>query len=840
MPDNNIKRLKDHNTPLEERLDILLESLTIEEKLTLFTGKMPPVERLGLEESFLGGEAAHGIQQRNDQEGEDYPPVTTTVFPQPIGMSMSWDKELLRAAGEVAGTEARIISVRQNNGGLSRWAPTVDLERDPRWGRNEEGYGEDPVLTGELAGAYVLGMQGDDPEHNLRIASVLKHFYANNTEDGRVYKDSSVDDRNKYEYYLEVFRRVIKRGHAEGVMAAYNKINGVPGMVNEEIRDILKDKYGVVHAVSDGGAPTLLRTEHHYCEDDAAGIAASIKAGVDMMLEKQEMVDNAVRTAYESGILTEEDINRALRSSMKTRFRLGIFDDKCVNPYAKTGDEEPGSEYSQAVCRELSREAIVLLKNDGVLPISEDTDPSDVLVAGPVSDRWDMDWYCGIPFERSTLKNGVEEVVGTSVDCAECCDRVKLSYEGENGGINIGEYILEDWGENCFCFREALTGMYLAAPYDDGEVKADHASSFEWFPMTVFGIEHLNKEEISLTDWKKRRVKVSADGKLWVSTDKVTDFKPQDREGNEGELMRIRNLKSDGAIPEEARFKYEQVSSSREELRAAAEGKKYIILALGNHPLIKGREGIDRTTLELPGTQEALWRAATELPSVKCGECKVILAVISNYPYALSEADRAVNAVIFSATGSQYMGRAVADALFGRTCPAGRLSQTWPVSEKDLPPIDDYDIIEGGRTYRFMRAKPLYPFGYGLTYTTFKYLRLSAVYNSSEDIIHIHTAICNTGNVCSDEVVEIYGIAPDSNVQKPKCQLVDFGRVRGIRPGELRDVSFTAVPDVFAIYDASRGKKVVEAGEYVIYAGRSCEDECMRVTLTLPELVYDI
>ena len=296
----DINRLRDNSVPMEERLDILLKSLTIEEKFKLFTGRMEAVERLGIKESFLGGEAAHGVQQRNDQAGENtFPPVKTTGFPQPIGMSMSWDKEMLRAAGEVTGTEARVIAKEHDNRGLSRWAPTVDLERDQRWGRNEEGYGEDPVLTGELAGAYVRGMQGDDPENNLRIASVLKHFYANNTEDGRGYKDSVFDERNKYEYYLEVFRHVIKRGHAEGVMTAYNKINGVPGMVNREVQEILKEKYGLVHAVSDGGAPTLLRTEHHYCEDDATGISDSIKAGVDMMLDDPKMVEQAVRTAYE-------------------------------------------------------------------------------------------------------------------------------------------------------------------------------------------------------------------------------------------------------------------------------------------------------------------------------------------------------------------------------------------------------------------------------------------------------------------------------------------------------------------------------------------------------------
>lgn len=832
----NKNAITDSNAAIEERLDILLKSLTLEEKFGLFTGYMGAMENLGIKESFLGGEAAHGVQQRNDQAGEkSFPATKTTVFPQPIGMSMSWDKEMIRAAGEVTGTEARVIAKNHENRGLSRWAPTVDLERDQRWGRNEEGYGEDPVLTGEMAGSYVLGMQGDIPRDHLRIASLLKHFYANNTEDGRAYKDSVFDDRNKYEYYLEVFRRVIMKSHAEGVMTAYNKINGVPGMVNPEVKDILKEKYGLVHAVSDGGAPTLLRTEHHYSDDDAVGISDSIKAGVDMMLDNPVMVEKAVRTAYEKGMLTEEDIDNAIRNSMKTRLRLGIFDDTCTNPYAKVEDSDLGSEYSQAVCRELSRESIVLLKNDGALPLSDKTAASDILLAGPMSDRWDLDWYSGIPFERSTLKNGIDAVLGENTDCTECCDRVVLSFDNSGSEISLGEYILEDWGENCLSFRDTETGMYLRSPIEGGEIKADKDTPFEWFPTTVFGIEDVGNGEISLIDWKNRRV-MYKEGMLLTYN--------SEEEGpdsiNEGALMRAKNKRPDDTVYPESRFKLKILSRAEDDLKEAAKGKKYIILAFGNQPLVKAREGVDRTTLALPDTQEKLWKTAVELPSVKSGECKVIIVMLANYPYAIGEAEGAVNGVLLSASGSQYMGRAIADALFGKTAPAGRLAQTWPVSEADLPPIDDYDIIGSGRTYRFMEAKPLYPFGYGLTYTTFKYIKLTAVYDREKGQLRIHTAILNTGDVISDEVVEIYGIAPKSKIKKPKCQLVDFARLKGIRPGELREAEFAVCPDVLAIYDENRKKRVVDVGEYVIFAGTSSADEAIRVQLSLPEIVYEL
>ena len=205
-----------------ERIDWLLKAMTVEEKLGYLASFSPDLPRLGIPGVSVGGEAAHGVEGRNDQNGLGKPDVTTS-FPQPIGMSASWDPELIKQAGEVTGIEARVVWHRHQGHGLSRWAPTVDLERDPRWGRNEEGYGEDPVLTGKMAGAYIQGMQGDDPKY-LRCASTLKHFYGNNTEVGRGWKNSSIDPRNKYELYLEPFRRCIEDGGAEGIMTAYNKI----------------------------------------------------------------------------------------------------------------------------------------------------------------------------------------------------------------------------------------------------------------------------------------------------------------------------------------------------------------------------------------------------------------------------------------------------------------------------------------------------------------------------------------------------------------------------------------------------------------------------------------
>ncbi len=830
-----IDRFFDSSLPVDERIDCLLGELTLEEKYSLIPTHMEDIDRLGIKGVGLGGEAAHGVQQRNDWEGkgERKDPVPTTSFPQPVGMCASWDRDLLHAAGEITGIEARIIASENDNMGLSRWAPTVDLLRDPRWGRNEEGYSEDPYLAGEMASSYVQGMQGDDPGNHLRIASTLKHFYANNTEDGRSYKDSVLDKRNEAELYLDVFRRVITKGSAEGVMTAYNKINGVPGMLNDEVRTILKEQYGTVHAVSDGHALTLLRTEHHYSDDDADGVAASLKAGVDAMPDDPEMVRDAVKRAFEKRLITEEDLDRSIRNTMRTKLKLGVYDKIPVNPYADVSKETIGSEYARSVCMSLTKESIVLLENDGTLPLSPKLLPEDILLAGPKGDRWDQDWYCGEPLYRTTIREGIEQETGGRITYEEGLDRIRITPAAE-GSEPLGTFFLEDWGEGCFCLRDVKTGMYLSSPFGGGDVKADHESTFEWFPTTVFAIEHLSDDRISLIDWKKRRLTFDPEEGLKSLSSEETGEKTN---AAEGELARAGRQKISNDIPKEAVFHLKLLQSGKDSVAEAAKDKKVIILSLGNQPLIKAREGKDRTSLSLPEKQEGLLHTILLLPSVREGRCKVVLLLTANYPYAIGEIKNKVSAVLSFASGSQDLGNAVAKTVFGENAPTGRLTQEWPVSEKDLPSIDDYDIIGGGRTYRYNEKKPLYPFGYGLTYTAFTYLNMSASYDPGSGI-RLTVSIQNTGDKESGEVVEVYGIAPESGIKKPKKQLLAFTRLSRIRPGEIRQTSFTIDPRDLACYDTDKAEFVTEAGTYTIFVGKSSEDRALTDEVILPELRF--
>lgn len=371
MEEKRKNPLWDSSLPTEERIRFVLESMTPEEKCGFLSTRHPAIERLGVPAFCFGGEAAHGVEARNDQNMRGKAEVTTS-FSQPVGMCASWDTELTEAAGEVVGTEARALFNRHPDGGLSRWAPTVDMERDPRWGRTEEGYGEDPLLAGKMASAYIRGMQGKE-ENYLKMAASVKHFYANNVEDGRVWKSSCVDPRNKYEYCLEPFRRAVEEGRAEGMMTAYNEINGVPAILNREVQKLVKEKWGLPgHVVCDGGDMSQTVEFHHYYESHAQTVAEALKAGIDCFTDDPALVEAAAREAYEKHLITEMDLDRALTNSFRTKIRLGLYEEQGKNPYAQIGEDDLNTEKARAVCRKMAQESAVLLKNEGAfLPLDK-------------------------------------------------------------------------------------------------------------------------------------------------------------------------------------------------------------------------------------------------------------------------------------------------------------------------------------------------------------------------------------------------------------------------------------------------------------------------------------
>ena len=784
----------------EERINWLLSHMTMEEKIILYSHPEHGVGRLGVEGFVLGGEAAHGVEARNIQNGITEPDVTTS-FPNPIGMSAAWDKELMQEAGRIVGTEARACYKRHRMTGLSRWAPTVDMERDPRWGRNEEGYGEDPHLTGENAAAYVKGMRGDDKDY-VMCAATLKHYFANNVENGRFFADSSISLKDKFDYYLPAFLKIIRDGGALGVMTAYNRVNGVPGMMDKEVQSLLKDKYGLFHAVSDGFAMNHLKEFHHEYGTLAECLAASVRAGVDSMTEKPEKVELALRDALELSLLSEKELDVALGNILMVGMKLGIYDPEGSSPYGDAGALD--TDEARAICRRLSEESLVLLENKNQsLPLDPGKADS-IAIAGPLADEWLGDWYGGIPPFRHTVADGISALLDRKMTPVRGLDKYRICvgdrawHIEEDGSIGLTEpengdlFYIQDWGEGFCTIRSVSTGKYIQSidhevPDDEtGMLAADRDDVFDWFVTCKFRLKDA-ENGIKLVDRFNEPVRVNAAGQI----------------------------KADAALPSVS-YIIEKVFDGVAQAVKDTKDADTVILVLGCNPMVPAREDFDRSTLALPPYQQRLLDAF-----LKSGK-KIITVLLTNYPYTMAGAEKRVDALLLSASGSEYMGDAVAAVLFGREAPAGRLVQGWPVSEDVLPDMNDYRIA-GKRTYRYVSEGWMYPFGYGLSYGEIRYSDMAAAY--SGDKIEISLKVRNAGNRTTDEVIQIYATADFKDLKFSEAgygrRLIGFKRIKGIKPGESVKAELCIDKSELQVFDVVAGEYIIYGGTYHIYAGKN-------------------
>lgn len=891
------------NTPLwnsglseEERLQYLLQELTLDEKIACLGTGNPAIERLGIPAFGVGGEGAHGVQARHDQGYDKGEPVATTIFPNPIGMSASWDRELIKEAGIVVGTEARALYEEGLHGSLSLWAPTVDMERDPRWGRTEEGYGEDPYLTAEMAGAYVEGMQGEHP-HYLRCGATLKHYYANNVEQGRTYISSSVDLRNKYEYYLEPFRKVITEHHVEGMMTAYNEINGIPCMLLDNDIKLAKS-WGLGHVVSDGGDVNQTVHFHKYFKRHSETVAAGLKAGMDCFTDDMEMVEAAAREAYEHHMIQMEDIDKALYRYFRVMLRLGFFDRGGRNPYEQITMEEVGTAQSQKVARDITAESVVMVKNDGILPLgaqkaaedhcnllSQDSGDnvssslqsydvsqrlhterenvkSKLAVIGPLSDVWYKDWYSGVPPYFVTPLDGVKNALQPeslnsrisgkqsvtegkrnsqsselhSAVSGNATVRIKVStgveenaYLGlQSDGKSIGlvskeaaeSFILTDWGDGKVTLRAKSNGLLLTTQDDEsigekGDILAAKEEAFGWFVKEIFYIEKKQDSYANTFAASIQKSDAFAENENVERPDAFA-LKTWDQQGisidEKGALRKDRNAIG---LP----VKIEVVEDGIAQAAIAAKEADTVLLFLGANPMITCKEEIDRTHIMLPDTQQKLLEEVCKVNS------NVILVLISSVPYDLRMAQNCENvrAILLCAEGSMELGNAVMDVITGKKSVAGRLPMTWYGSLERFPDINDYDIIQKGRTYQYYEGEALYPFGYGLTYSEMEYSGLTVQLKDYTKLL-VQAEVSNIGKYCTDEVVQLYIRKKDSAVKRPFCQLKGFERLKDLKPGEKRNVSFTVPLEELKYYDVIAKEKLLEPGEYEILLGRSSKD----------------
>lgn len=866
--------LWDSGLDIEERLDYLIDALSLEEKIRCLTTGCPDVERLGIKASYMGGEAAHGIEARHDQAFNAGEPEFTTSFTQPIGMSGSFDRELIRECGRVVGEEARALFTRNGGGGLCRWAPTIDMERDPRWGRTEEAYGEDPYLTGEMASAYIQGMRGSHPFY-LQCGATLKHFYANNVEKDRIRISSSLDERNKYEYYLEPFRKAVTEGGAEAIMTAYNEINGVPAIVNGEVQRVVKETWGLPgHVVCDGGDFSQTVNDHKYFENHAETLAYGMRAGVDCFTDDGETVYAAAGEALEKGLITEADIDRSVRNSFRTRIRLGFFDAKGECPYTGMGEEYINSREHQEISRKMAQEAVVLLKNEGdLLPLCR-RDTKSLAVTGPLADVWYKDWYCGIPPYQVTVLDGIKKAFpDTEITYHSGLSKIRLLCNGcyvgvdnnaSSGGLLSNEagrlklckpeeaetFVFTDWGFGSTTLYAESVGKFVALEECTGaeenveteRVRAVKEEAFGWFVREAWNFrtavqataEEATTEETMAEEEKARGAKTyNAGDTKGTGEERLERIKGKFiLESWNGKEIGINSkgylIPAAGKASEEyqkAFFSMEVIEDGISEAQRLAENAERAVVVIGCNPVINSKEEVDRTTLALPPAQEILVKKVREVNP------NTIVVLITNYPYAISELQKEVPAILCTASGSQELGNGIGAVLSGETVPAGRLPMTWYLTEADLPDMNDYDIINGKRTYQYFEKEVLYPFGYGLSYTEFAYEQIKA--GLLEDAVRISVSVKNTGSVKADEVVQLYVHKETSRVKQPISSLKGFERVKEIEPGESRTVTFTVKYEDLRYYDVISQKMLLEEGIYTFMAGASSKDIRQSVSVKL-------
>jgi beta-glucosidase len=806
---------------MRKRIDDLLEQLTLDERIAMLHQYAPAVPRLGLAAFRTGTEALHGVAWLG----------RATVFPQAVGLGATWDEELVHRVAEAVSVELRafhhgvppIVGTGANS--LQAWAPVVNLLRDPRWGRNEEGYSEDPLHTSRLAVAYCRGLTGDDPRF-LRAAPVLKHFLAYNNEDDRCTTSSCVRPRVLHEYDLAAFRPVIASGAATGAMAAYNLVNGRPchvsPLIETELRRWALPTGHELFVVSDAEAPSNLVDPEHYFDDHAESHAAALKAGIDSFTDHSQnsaVPIGRLRAALERGLIDEDDVNRAVRRQLLIRFRLGEFDQD-LDPYSGIGPEAIDCPEHRALALRAARESVVLLRNDGLLPLDVSTAPR-VAVVGPLADTLCEDWYSGtMPYRVSVaagLASAVAERGGTVVH-APGVDRIALRSRTTGALLGGTAFDVVDWGAGMVTLRSADTGRYLSLKDADASLVADQDGLKNWEVREAFRLEPDptgDPDTVLLRSVLTGRYAVvdRLDGRVGVTSET-----PGTAERWRRELLR------DGVA----------------EARAASEAADVAVVVLGNQPMIDGRETQDRSGIALPEAQEALLRAVAGVRP------ETALVVMSSYPYALDWADQHLPAVVWTSHGGQETGNALAEVLLGDAEPTGRLPQTWYRGDDELPDPLDYDIVKAGWTYQYHRAAPLYPFGHGLSYTDFAYrdLRLSTAAVADDGSVDVSVTLANTGGRPGSEVVQLYVRARDARYEAPALRLADFRKVR-LAPGESRELTFLLPAQRLAHWDVATGGFTVDPGAYEIVVARSAGHTVATAPLTVtgpapaPRVVVD-
>ncbi len=809
----------------KERLSDLISLMTVDEKIKQLTNESDSIPRLGIPKYHYWSEALHGLLASG-----------ATSFPQAVAMGSTWDPDLVYRVATAISDEARALNVLKGNG-LTYWSPTINIARDPRWGRNEESYSEDPYLLSRMGVAFVKGMQGDDPYY-LRTVSTPKHFMANNEEERRHTGSSDVDMRSMLEYYLPAFRQAIVEGKAYSIMGAYNEVNHVPCNANTFLlTDLLRRSWGFEgYVVSDCGAINDMVYGHHFFKTGAEAAARSILAGCDLNCGGEYR--QYLKEALDKGLLEVKDLDRALERVLSARFRLGEFDPPEMVPYSSITKDKLDCKEHRDLALEVAQKSIVLLKNNGILPLKKDKIKS-IAVIGPNAAEAQLGIYSGWPNVQVSPLEGITAkpaALGIKVEYSMGCTisggslrPIEPQYfakvEGTNKTGMKGEYFdnMNLSGKPVVTRIDSMVNFNFGTGSPAPGVPEDHFS-IRWKGKIIppDTIHHIG---ISTDDGGRLYV----DGKLLIDdwTDHAEKPNSAKVELKPGKEYEVEFEQYDNALGACARLTWDLGQKDFSAAKEVAAKNDVVVLFLGTSPGIS-REELDRTEIELPQVQRDL---IAEVASVNPN---IVIVLVNGGPVALAGTENKADAIVEAWYAGEFGGKAIADVLFGDVNPGGKLPETFYASTQQLPPMSDYDLINHPRTYMYFDQPVLFPFGHGLSYTQFEYsnLKLSSDKIKKDGDIEIQFTVQNTGKIKGDEVAQVYVHDVDASIKVPINQLKRFQRIT-LAPGENKTLTFKIPASEFSFYDTKTNDFKTEPGTWEIQVGSSSKDIRLKKTITI-------
>ena len=796
----------DTELSVEERVNDLVSRMTLEEKIAQMVNDAPAIERLGVPRYNWWSEGLHGVARAG----------LATVFPQAIGLAATWDEQLLFDVSSAIADEAR---AKHHNfvskdkrfiyQGLTLWSPNINLFRDPRWGRGQETYGEDPLLTGSLGVQFVRGLQGDDSTY-LKTVATVKHYAVHSGPEPERHEFNAVTDEfDLRETYLPHFEKVVREAKPWSVMCAYNRYNGEACCGSPRLLgDILRNEWGFNgYIVSDCEAITDIYKFHKIVPTPEEAAALAVKAGTDLECGKVYLT---LREAVNKGLITEAEIDVAVKRLFTARFRLGMFDPQEKVAYAQIPYSIVDSKEHKALALEAARKSIVLLKNDkNLLPLKKDL--GSIAVIGPNADQWLMllGNYNGVPSNAITPLRGITEKVsdktrGLFAQGSELADGMPMFYtvpadvlfnSAGAPGLKADFFNNIDLtGEPLFSsVSETLdANWYDKAPRDDmdddhfsvrwsGDLRPNVTGTYQLgFISTCNTKLYVNDSLVARTVYHFRDE---------LGDPRLRKTAPMKLEAGKSYKVVVEAIETFADAQVQLVWAAPKPDLKKQAIEIARQAD-VVIVCMGITPRMEGEEmdvqidgfrGGDRTRIDLPDVQQQLIRDIHALGK------PMVLVLLNGSALAVNWENKNIPAIVEAWYPGQAAGHAIADVLFGDYNPAGRLPVTFYKSVDDLPPLDDYTI--SNQTYRFYRGVPLYPFGFGLSYTTFEYAGFTATRMNSQDSLRVSATVRNTGNLPGDEIVQVYLSNKQDKARQPVRSLVAFRRIH-LQPGETREVKF--------------------------------------------------